>query len=57
MTAKQVAKWAQKAREAIFQRDVAILAWHREGASLREIGDAAGLPHTTVANIIKRGSK
>lgn len=52
-TAK-VRLWADKARLATIERDAAIAAMHAEGATLRAIGDAAGLSHTAVAKIVAR---
>lgn len=54
MTAKEVALWARKAREATAQRDVAIKAMRDEGASLRAIAEAASLSHTAVAKILAK---
>lgn len=54
-TRKTLASWAKKAREATARRDEAIRQMHAEGASLRAIGEAAGLSHTAVAKILARG--
>lgn len=54
MTAREVASWARKAREATLRRDEAIRAMRGEGATLRAIADAAGLTHTAVAKILSR---
>lgn len=52
--AKAVANWAEKARAATRRRDEAIRQMRAGGASLRAIGEAAGLSHTAVANILNR---
>lgn len=54
MTAKEVASWAKRARDATVQRDRAIQQMRAEGASLRTIAEAAGLTHTAVAKILSR---
>lgn len=54
MTAKEVASWAKKAREATAQRDAAIRRMRDEGSTLRAIAEAAGLNHQTVANILAK---
>lgn len=54
MTAKEVASWAKKAREATVQRDQAIRRMRDEGSTLRSIAEAAGLTHTAVAKIVAR---
>lgn len=54
VTAKEVASWARKAREATLHRDEAIVAMRAEGATLRAVADAAGLTHTAVAKILSR---
>lgn len=53
-SAQQVASWAKKAREATVHRDEAIRAMRGEGATLREIGAAAGLSHVAIAKILAR---
>ena len=54
MTAKEVASWARKAREATARRDEEIRRMRDEGATLRAIAEAAGLTHTGVAKILGR---
>lgn len=54
MTAKDVASWSRKAREATLHRDEAIRAMRAEGATLRAIAEAAGLTHTAIAKILAR---
>lgn len=54
VTAKEVASWARKAREATLRRDEAIHRMHAEGATLRAIGEAAGLSHTAIKKILVR---
>jgi len=54
VTAKEVASWAKKAREATAQRDAAIRRMRDEGSTLRAIAEAAGLNHQTVANILAK---
>jgi DNA invertase Pin-like site-specific DNA recombinase len=54
VTAKEVASWAKKARDATVQRDVAIRRMRDEGSTLRAIAEAAGLTHTAVAKILGR---
>lgn len=54
MSAREVASWARKAREATQRRDEAIRAMRDEGASLRTIAEAASLSHTAVAKILNR---
>ncbi len=53
-TAKEVAGWARKAREATERRDTAIQKMRDEGATLRAIAEAAALSHTAVAKILAR---
>lgn len=54
-TARQaVARHAKRAREATKARDAAIEAMYAEGASLRDIGEAADVSYQTVKNILKR---
>lgn len=53
-TMKDLTAWAKKARYYTHLRDAAIHAMHAEGASLRQIGEAAGLSHTAIAKIVKR---
>ena len=54
VTASQVERLAAKAREATARRDEAIRAMVAQGASLREVAQAAGLSHTGVAKIAQR---
>lgn len=49
-----VRKSAAKAREWVELRDQAIRAAVNDGATLRAVGDAAGLSHTAVAKIVRR---
>jgi hypothetical protein len=51
-TRKTVMTLARKARLAAAERDAAIHVMRAEGATLREIGEAAGLAHTEVAIIL-----
>jgi hypothetical protein len=52
--ARKVAAEAAKVRKATADRDKAIFAMSAEGASLREIGELAGLSHTAIAKILAR---
>lgn len=54
MSAKEVASWARKAREATARRDQAIRRMRDQGASLRAIAEAASLSHTAIAKILSR---
>ncbi len=36
------------------ERDAAVVAAHRDGASLREIGEAVGLTHAAVKRVLDR---
>lgn len=54
MTAKEVASWARKAREATARRDEEIRRMRADGATLRAIAEAAGLTHTAIAKILAR---
>lgn len=54
MSAKEVASWARKAREATKRRNAAIRQMRAEGSTLRAIAEAASLTHTAVAKIIAR---
>lgn len=56
VTAKDVASWSRKAREATLRRDEAIRAMRAEGATLRAIAEAAGLTHTAIAKILGRAT-
>ena len=47
-----VTAWDAKVRTAAAKRDAAIHSTREDGASLREIGEAAGLSHTAVAKIL-----
>lgn len=55
-TAAEVAMWARKAREATVKRDDAIRRMRAEGASLRAIGEAAGLTAPGVQRVLDRGN-
>lgn len=57
VTAKEVASWARRAREATTQRDDAIRRMHADGATLRAIGEAAGLSHTAIKKILTRDER
>jgi hypothetical protein len=52
----QASQLAAKAREAIALRDGAIVKASEAGHTLREIGDAAELAHTTVKRIVDKNS-
>lgn len=52
--AQDVALWARKARDATDRRNDAIRRMHAEGASLRAIGEAAGLSHMAIKKILDR---
>jgi DNA invertase Pin-like site-specific DNA recombinase len=54
MGAKEVSSWAKKAREATARRDQEIREMHAGGATLRAIGEAAGLSHTAIKKILDR---
>lgn len=54
MAVEQVASWAQRVREATAMRDKAIRQMHAEGATLRAIGEAAGMSHSAIAKILRR---
>lgn len=54
MTAKDVASWSRKAREATLRRDQEIRRMRDEGATLRAIAEAAELTHTAIAKILAR---
>jgi len=49
-----VAAWAERAREATAHRDLAILTMREAGASLREIGAAAGMAHASIVRVLER---
>jgi DNA-binding IscR family transcriptional regulator len=51
---RYVKDWARKAREATAARDRWMLTMQEEGASVRHIAQAAGLPHTTVDRILRK---
>ncbi len=53
--ADMVARYAAAAREATEARDEAIRQMIAEGASLRKVGDAAGLSHTAISKIVQKG--
>lgn len=55
MTAKQrVERCSARYRRALADRNEAILTAAKEGMSLREIAEAAGLSHTAIRKIINR---
>jgi len=56
MSAKELALWAKKAREATARRDDLIRQMRAEGSTLRSIAEAAGLTHTAVAKILARST-
>lgn len=45
---------AERLRDAVAERDAAVLALHDEGSTLREIGELVGLTHAGVARIVHR---
>lgn len=53
-TAQQLASQARKAREALLRRDNLIRQMRDEGATLRAIGEAAGLSHMGIRKILGR---
>lgn len=53
-SAKALASWARRAREATARRDALIVQMRGEGAPLRTIAEAANLSHTAIAKILKR---
>lgn len=53
-TTANLRRLGQRAQAAIAARDDAIRAARAEGMTLREIGDAVGLSHTAIANIVNR---
>lgn len=53
-TAQQLGFQAGKAREATARRDELIVQMREEGASLRAIGEAAGMTAPGVARVLKR---
>jgi len=57
VTAKEVASWAKKAREATARWDEEIRRMRSEGATLRAIAEAANLSHTAVAKILGRDGR
>lgn len=52
-TATKLRKAADRATAAVAARDALIVTRRAEGASLRTIGDEAGLPHTVVERILR----
>ena len=54
VTLKAVAKLANATNERLAQRDAAIRLASSEGASLRELADAAGMSHMTIKRILER---
>jgi lambda repressor-like predicted transcriptional regulator len=55
-TAERVSWWAEEASAALTHRDDAIREMRAEGAALRTIAEAAGLTHSAIAKILKRGT-
>jgi hypothetical protein len=53
---RAVARYAEQARQFTASRNGAIRIAHNEGATLRQIGEAAGLSHTAIGKIV-RGEK
>lgn len=53
--AEKVRKRAEAIPRAIQRRDDAIRQMRAEGATLREIGEAAGISHAAVAKILAKG--
>jgi hypothetical protein len=49
-----VAEWSDLARTATQRRDESIRAMRAAGATLREIGEWAGLSHTQIRNILDK---
>jgi DNA invertase Pin-like site-specific DNA recombinase len=54
-TAKDLASWAKRAREATARRDELIRQMRADGASLRAIAEVAGLSHMAISKIVNRG--
>ena len=52
-TERSVRSWADKARQARVQRDMAIRTMHAEGASVRVIAAVAKMGHNSIAEIVK----
>ena len=55
-TLEELRRVAKKIAALMAERHRLILKAHAEGASLREIGNAIGVNHVTVKNIIERGT-
>lgn len=53
-TLGEVVEWAEAMGAARVERDRLILKAHKEGHSLRTIGDAAYLSHAAIKKIIDR---
>jgi len=53
-TTRAVSTWARKAREATERRDAEIRAMRAAGASLRDIGAAAGMAHASIVRVLER---
>lgn len=54
-TVRDLTRIGAKQREWTDKRNAAIVQARRDGASLREIGEAVGLSHSAVARIVKKG--
>ena len=52
---ERVIQYAAEARKATAARNKAIVAMSKAGYSLRAIGEAAGLTHTAIRQILGRG--
>jgi DNA-binding CsgD family transcriptional regulator len=50
----RVQRAAAQVAASLQRRDAAILEWWIDGASLRDIAEAAGLSHTEVRRILQR---
>lgn len=48
----EVTRWAEVIDEAVRERNHAIRKASREGLTTRQIGQAAGMGHSTVANVL-----
>lgn len=53
-TVRELARAGRMQREWTDKRNAAIIRAHRDGASLREIGEAVGLSHMAVDAIVKK---
>jgi hypothetical protein len=55
--ARRLEERAGAARYYTGKRDEEIVAWRAEGGTLRQIGAAAGLSQTQIANIVAKAAK